>query len=67
MATVRVRSDVGPVSVEHPEAAGLRVALKPGQAYEHTDPIVKAYGWAFESDVESASAEPGEKRSVRTR
>ena len=63
MATVRVRSDIGPVSVEHPEAGELRITLKPGAAYDSTDPIVRTYQWAFESDVEQATGTPGEKRS----
>ncbi len=67
MATVRVRSDIGPVSVEHPEAGELRITLKPGTAYDTTDVIVRTYKWAFESDVEQATGTPGEKRSVRTR
>lgn len=67
MATVRVRAEGGPVSVEHPEANNARVTLKPGQAYAHDDPIVVAYPWAFESDVEEASSTPGERRNVRAR
>lgn len=67
MRYVRVRADVGPVSVESVEAAGVRVALVPGAKYDEQDPLVRTYPWAFESDVEAATSEPGERRNVRTR
>lgn len=62
MATVRVRETV---SVEDPEAPGQRVALLLNKAYDDKHPLVRTYPWAFSSDVEQATASPGEKRSVR--
>ena len=52
------------VAVQHPELPGQLVTLRVNEAFPHDDPLVKAYPWAFESDVESATAAPGEKRSV---
>jgi hypothetical protein len=59
MSTVRV---IEPVIVTDP-ASGALVTLKKGDAYEHTDPLVREYGWAFGSDVEDASATPGQRRN----
>jgi hypothetical protein len=33
--------------------------------FDDSDPIVRAFPWAFDGGVESATAKPGEKRSVR--
>lgn len=70
MATMRVRDRVA-VSVVDPDS-GLRVTLTAGDPYDAKHPIVKAYGWAFESDtdrdrrpVEEATANPGEARTTR--
>ena len=67
MATLRVRED-GPWSVTHPEHHG-QVALRPGDPWDSTDPIVKKFRWAFqadnERDVEDASAPPGRKRTTK--
>ena len=63
-------------AVRHPET-NQYVALDPAVDYDPSDPLVKAYSWAFaprntdptiiESvPVEQATAAPGEKRS-RTR
>ena len=63
MATVRVRED-GPWGVTHPD--GYDVVLKPGDAYDAKDPLVRTFPWAFGSDnVEQATASPGERRNVR--
>lgn len=62
MAVVRVRESV---AVQHPELPGQMVVLKENDPYDPTDPLVRAYGWAFGSDVEQATAQPGEKRNVR--
>lgn len=53
---------------------GVLVVPKPDDIYNDTDPLVKAYRWAFATDdelwserhgVEQASAVPGEKRATR--
>jgi hypothetical protein len=64
MAVVRVRETV---SVRHPDLPGQMVALKANDPYDPKDPLVRAYPWAFGSDVEQATAAPGEKRTTRTR
>lgn len=63
MATVRVRQDA--VATVYDAETGTFIPLKPGTPYESTDPFVRAHPWAFESDVERATASPGEKRNVR--
>ncbi len=67
MSTLRVRDD-GPWSVSHPEH-GANVALVPGDAWDSTDPVVKVFRWAFQTDaardVEDASADPGRKRTTK--
>lgn len=65
MAIVRVKADIVAVSVQHPEAFGAHVILKANEAYDANDPLVRAYKWAFESDIEEATAMPGERRNVR--
>lgn len=62
MAVVRVSESV---AVQNPEIPGQMVALVRDRAYDSQDPLVLAYPWAFESDVEEATASPGEKRNVR--
>ena len=62
MSVVRVRESV---AVQNPEIPGQLVALVRDKAYDAKDPLVLAYPWAFESDVEQATASPGEKRNVR--
>ena len=63
MATV---THASPVAVSHP-VSGQFITLARGQEYDDSDPIVKAFRWAFEQPVEQATAAPGEKRSaVRT-
>lgn len=62
MAIVRVTN---PAAVQNPVLPGQMVALKLNQAYDESDPIVRAYPWAFAQDnVESATAAPGEKRNT---
>lgn len=61
-----------PVAVRHPETSEY-VALNPAVDYPADDIFVKTYPWAFAPQegkgardsvrIESASAEPGEKRS----
>lgn len=62
MSIVRVSQ---PAAVRHPDLPGQLVALKPGAPYDKDDPLVRAYPWAFESDVEQATAAPGEKRTLK--
>ena len=61
------------VAVRHPQTNVL-IALNPAESYDPSDPLVKAYPWAFvprdttpgiiESvSVEQATAAPGEKRA----
>ncbi len=65
MATpVRVRESI---AVRHPDLPGQLVVLKENEPYDPKDPLVRAYPWAFGSDVEQATAEPGEKRNLRQR
>jgi hypothetical protein len=63
MALVRVREDVQ--ATVFSEAHGGFVPLVPGEAFDSADKFVKANAWAFESDIESATSKPGEKRNVR--
>lgn len=63
MATVRVTN---PCVVQDPSLPGQMVTLKLDLPFDDDDPIVRAYPWAFEQDnIESATAAPGEKRTVR--
>ncbi len=61
MATVTHQT---PVVVRHPLSEQF-ITLARGMDFEDSDPVVAAYAWAFESDVESATAEPGKRRYVR--
>ncbi len=70
MAVVRVTE---PHAVRHPET-GQYVVPNPTQPYEDTDPLVRAYPWLFESDVdtddgsiERAVSTPGYRRPTRRR
>jgi hypothetical protein len=65
MATVRVKQGVA-ASVYNP-ATETREILVPGKPYDTDDPFVKEFAWAFESDVEQATAAPGEKRTTSRR
>ena len=59
MSTVRA---IESCSVRDPEAPGLMTTIAKDEAYPSDHPLVKAYAWAFASDVEDATAEPGRKR-----
>jgi hypothetical protein len=59
--------------VRHPQAQVMEV-LNPAKNYDPSDPLVRAYPWAFEEKptekrasvpIEAATAEPGEKRARR--
>tara|TARA_R110000868_G_scaffold322055_1_gene583060 strand:- start:614 stop:841 length:228 start_codon:yes stop_codon:yes gene_type:complete len=73
MSIVRVRPGVA--AVIHDASTASMVALTAGAEYDSADPIVKAHGWAFQTDatedarprvrsvsIEQATAAPGEKR-----
>lgn len=53
------------VAVRDPEGSGGMSVIAMDKPYDSNDPLVRAYPWAFEADVEQATAAPGEKRSVR--
>lgn len=59
MATVRV-SKPAVVTIN-----GIPTALVMNEPYDDDDPIVREFPWAFESDIEQATAAPGEKRTTR--
>lgn len=40
------------------------VTVREGQAFNDDDPIVRAHPWLFASDVEAATAVPGERRNI---
>lgn len=50
-----------------PSSTGIPTPLTLHEPYDEADEIVREFGWAFESDVEDATAEPGAKRAVRRR
>jgi hypothetical protein len=62
-----------PVTIlRHPE--GYMVVPNPAQPYADDDPLVKAFPWQFEADVdrdtgpvENARANPGERRPTYRR
>lgn len=74
MSIVRVKSDV--VCSVYDDETDTRYALTPGMEFDSDDPLVRKFGWAFQIDsdvdgvkrqrrtsVETATAEPGEKRN----
>lgn len=63
MSVMRVRQDVSATVWDEDTLSW--VPLVPGRPYDASDPLVRDNAWAFESDVEVATARPGEKRSVR--
>ena len=63
MSIVRVRMDVQ--SVVYDAETEQHVPLRPGDPYDSKDRLVRQFPWAFESDVESATAKPGERRNVQ--
>lgn len=62
MATVRANQTV---SVRDPEVPGQMIPIVKDKPYDSKHPLVRAYPWAFESDVEQATAAPGEKRTLK--
>ena len=61
MGIVRVKESV----VVYDEESGLPTAIKENDPYPDDHPFVRAYPWAFASDVEQATAAPGERRNAR--
>ena len=44
---------------------GVQHTLRVGDPYDAEDPVVQTHRWAFRSDVEQATAGPGERRGGR--
>ena len=44
---------------------GAPIGVKEGQAFDPKDPVVREYPWLFATDVEQATAAPGERRTTR--
>ena len=61
MPILRVKETV---AVQEPES-GTWITLSAGADFDSSDPLVRAYPWAFQrdADVEQATAAPGEKRN----
>lgn len=59
MSILRVKETV---NVKDPNS-DARVTLVKNDPYDHKDPLVKEYRWAFAADVEQATAEPGGRRA----
>ncbi len=62
---VRVLQTVSVVLDPGGGKAAKFITLGAGERYDSDDPMVQAYPWAFESDMEDASAAPGERRGAR--
>ena len=69
---MRVKPDEGNCVVSHPLTQQF-VAPDRGKRYRSDDPLVEAHPWLFiseeelaeDSPVEQATANPGERRSIR--
>lgn len=44
---------------------GVVTAVREGEPFDSDSDIVREFPWMFEQPVEEATAEPGQKRSVR--
>lgn len=62
--SIRVRDNQDVVSVFVHELQSS-VILAPGVAFNTDHPVVAQCPWAFDADIEDASATPGTKRSVK--
>lgn len=66
MAKLRVKQDVAAIVLN--PVTQTNEPLIPGKPYNTDNPdedaLIRAFPWAFESDVEEATAAPGRKRSV---
>lgn len=45
--------------------SGVPTALRENEPYDSDDQVVREFPWAFRSDVEQATAAPGERRNAR--
>lgn len=63
MSKVYVRDDVRAVVFNTHTLT--HVPLRGGVSFDTDDPFVNDIRWALETDVEQATAAPGEKRNVR--
>lgn len=53
-------------ALHNPIPGGPLIVVAAGQPFDSDDPLVRMHEWLFESDeVESATANPGERRSTR--
>jgi hypothetical protein len=41
------------------------LVIREGDAFNDDDPVVREHRWLFRSDVEQATASPGERRNAR--
>lgn len=46
---------------------GMPTAVREGQAFDNKDDVVRQHSWLFESPVEEATANPGQRRSTTRR
>lgn len=44
---------------------GIPTVLRENDPYDSSDQVVREFPWAFRSDVEEATAAPGERRNTR--
>lgn len=44
---------------------GVQIVLRENDPYDVDDLVVREHRWAFQSDVEQATAAPGERRNAR--
>ena len=44
---------------------GVPVLVREDQSFDADDPMVRDFPWLFGSDVEEATARPGERRQAR--
>ena len=44
---------------------GMPRSILEGQPFDTSDEVVREFPWLFNSDIEQATASPGEKRTTR--
>ena len=55
-------------ALHNPVEGGPLVVVSAGQPFDSEDPLVRMHSWLFESEeVESATAAPGERRTINRR
>ena len=64
MPKVYVRDDAEPATIYNPRTE-TRVIVFPGAAFDADDPFVADHRDLFGSEIEQATAAPGEKRNAR--